>query len=270
LSYPSRRYVGSVKWRQNEQTFDGLTVVHEFTPEFEAGYAYISNANRVFGPDPGTPAPDLGGGFQLLDAKIALGADTALRAYGYFLDFDTAAAFSSATLGMRVTGRHTLSDELQIDYTAEYAQQRDYASNPTDYSADYVVLEAGLRWSTLSVLAGIEILEGNGRAGEVFTTPLAALHQYNGWSDQFLSVPDSGLEDRYLKFSHRVGRLQLDLIVHEFSADSGAGRYGRELDFAASWPFLENYSVLLKAADFRADGVNTDVRKLWVMLNANF
>jgi len=122
----------------------------------------------------------------------------------------------------------------------------------------------------LSVFAGVEVLEGNGRPGEVFTTPLAASHQHNGWVDQFLSMPAGGLEDRYLKLSQRVGRGQFDLAVHEFSANIARGRYGRELDLAASGPFLEDYSVLLKAANFRADGQNADVSKVWVMLDASF
>ncbi|MFT5806450.1 MAG: hypothetical protein ACI9LG_000713 [Moritella dasanensis] len=37
-----------------------------------------------------------------------------------------------------------------------------------------------------------------------FATPLATLHKFNGWSDQFLNTPTQGLADLYLSVSSKV------------------------------------------------------------------
>lgn len=68
----------------------------------------------------------------------------------------------------------------------------------------------------------------------------------------------------------RAGRVNLSAVYHDFSADTGGGSYGNELDLSAGWAFADNYSVLLKMASYTADGFATDTLKFWVMLSASF
>lgn len=42
------RFVGSVAWRQNDQTFDGAKATITALPGLTALYAYIGNVNRIF------------------------------------------------------------------------------------------------------------------------------------------------------------------------------------------------------------------------------
>lgn len=270
LSVPNRRFVASRNWRLNEQTFDALTVVHEFAEGAEAAYTYVTNVNRIFGPHDGVPPANLSGGLHLFDGRYALGTDANLHGYAYFLDFDDAPELSSATAGLRFAGSRALNERTSLPYAVEYARQRDYADNPVAYAADYVAFEAGLSWSVLSVTAGLEILEGSGLPGAVITTPLAGLNGYNGWADQFLAIPVDGLEDRSLQLRAPVGGGELDLVVHDFCSSRRSSSYGSELDLALSWPFGTSYVLLLKAADYRADGHAADTVKVWLMLSASF
>lgn len=270
LTSSLRRFVGSINWRLNEQTFDGIAAERTFAGGTEASYAFVSNANRIFGPKNGNPPADLGGAIHLIDVKRTLDSGIRFWGYGYFLDFDSAAQVSTATVGIRLDGTRRLSDELGIPFMAGFARQRDHARNPLDYTVDYWLLESGLEWTNFSVLGGIEVLEGTGRAGEVFSTPLAGLHGLNGWADQFLATPSSGLEDRYIKLTRRLGGGTLDFIYHDYAASAGGSSYGTELDVSASWPVSEHYTLLIKTAHYRAEGFSTDVRKLWIMVSAGF
>jgi hypothetical protein len=266
----SRRFVGSINWRQNEQTFDAVSAERKFGDDTEASYVFVSNVNRVFGPKDGNPPADLRGGIHLIDVKRVLGGGTRLWGYGYFLDFDTAATLSTATLGLRMDGAYSIRDELRVPFIIDVARQRDYANNPFDYALNYWLLEGGLAWKDLSILAGVEVLEGTGRNGEAFSTPLAGLHGQNGWADRFLSTPPGGLEDRRLKLGHALGAGRLDVVYHDYSASAGSSSYGTELDVSVAWPITEHYSLLVKVADYRAEGFASDVRKLWVEVNAGF
>ena len=49
----NHRFVGHVGWRQNEQTYDGLSLTLKSIPSTDLFYSYIENVNRVFGQSSG-------------------------------------------------------------------------------------------------------------------------------------------------------------------------------------------------------------------------
>lgn len=270
LNHANQRFIGSVGWRQNEQTMDALEISHSFTDAFSGRYTYVSNVNRVFGPKSGTPTEEFESSSHFLDATYQLAAGMSLTGYGYFLDFDNAASASNRTLGLRLTGTADLSDTLMMPYVVEYARQDDYANNPTGFDADYYLLEAGLSASGYGFKLGYEVLGGNGTPGQAFTTPLATLHAFQGWADMFLATPANGIEDSYAAFNARVRAVNIAVVFHDFSADNGGASYGSEFDLSAGWRFAENYSILLKLASYDADTHAVDTDKLWIMLSAAF
>ena len=61
------------------------------------------------------------------------------------------------------------------------------------------------------------------------------------------------------------------MIFHDFSAETGGEDYGTEINFSASRPLGEGYSLLLKFADFNADNAAfQDTTKFWVMVTARY
>jgi len=266
----NQRFIGGVGWRQNEQTFDALSVSYSFSDELQGFYSYVSNVNRIFGPNSGTPAGDLRGSSHLVDLSYDLGRGARVTGYSYFLDFDDTPALSNRTFGVRLVGSLSLAEDLTLPYTAEYAHQEDNGDNATDYDDHYILLEAGLNWPLFDVKLGYEVLGGSGVAGGAFVTPLATLHGFQGWADKFLSPPAGGVEDTYLTLNLRILGGNVSATYHDFSADSSGGSYGDEIDLAGSWRFADNYSVLVKLASYSSDGFATDTRKIWIMLTAAF
>ena len=100
------RYVGNVGWRQNEQTFDSLTVVNSSIPDTTIKFAYIDKVRRIFGPDSPNGETDMSS--PIVNVTYKGFPNIAVTVYGYFLEFDDAPLNSQRTLGVRVAGTQAL------------------------------------------------------------------------------------------------------------------------------------------------------------------
>jgi len=266
------RFVGNVGWRQNEQTYDSASIDYAVTEKLQLYYAYIDDVKRIFGPDdadPPAPSADFDSNSSIVDVVYAFSPALRVVGYGYWLDLENSAVFSSQTVGARLTG--SLGDEAKLSYTAEYATQKDYKDNPNSYDESYYHLVAGADWSQFGVKGGYEVLSGSGAPGESFQTPLATLHRFNGLNDLFLVTPAGGLQDAYVEGTFAGLGGKFFLAYHDFSQETGSADYGTEWDFIAKWPFLEHYSVLAGFGLFDSkDGYLSDTDKVWLMLTADF
>ena len=102
-----------------------------------------------------------------------------------------------------------------------------------------------------------------------FAVQDATLHAFNGWADQFLSTPAGGLDDVYVRLGFKPGKWNVQLIYHDYSAETGGGSYGNEFDFSAGTKLGAKYGLLLKMAAFEADDAPfVDTTKAWLMLTA--
>jgi len=50
INLDDQRFIGGVGWRQNEQTYDAVRLAYQ-GKKTHIDYSYISNVNRIFGPD---------------------------------------------------------------------------------------------------------------------------------------------------------------------------------------------------------------------------
>lgn len=266
----NQRFVGGVGWRQNEQTYDGVLFKWAATDAVDVQYAWVGRVNRIFGDRSIAGRHD--GSTHLLNVGITLNNQWTLTPYGYLVDNDDAPALSTATFGARLAGSVPLG-ERRLSLTAEAAQQRDTGSAPVDFSAAYVRLDAALALTDhVRINIGYEILEGDANdTGEAFRTPLATLHAFQGWADQFLATPDAGIEDLFVGATINAGAWTFNGTWHDFTAESGGGDWGSELDVSASRKLGSRYGLLLKAALFDAGSpAYSDVTKAWLMLTAGF
>jgi hypothetical protein len=264
------RFVGGVGWRQNEQTYDAMSVTVERLPKTELFYSVVTNVNRIFGDT--VSDGDHGMNTHLLNARITVNEHLSATPYGYYIDNDDDPASSTSTIGVRVAANYPLGQDT-LDFLVEVSRQTDAANAPVDFDAGYLHLEA--QWAGqggLSLGVGIESLGGDHtREGAAFRTPLATLHAFQGWADQFLVTPNAGIDDRYGMVSYRRGPWHWQTVLHDLAAESGSADYGTELDFSVSRGFGERYSVLLKSAIFNAgDAPFADTRKYWLMLSADY
>ncbi len=286
------RWVGNVVWRQNHQTYDGVTAVNRSLPDTTLTAAFITNANRVFSDasrDNGTGAL-LGNHAMrttLLNANYKGLGFAELVGYGYFLDYDPSAlAFgrnnSTKTIGARMKGTAPMGDNKLL-YSAEYANQSNYKDNNWNggnYNVRYTLLEGGVDLKAAQFKLGYELLSGNGK--QSLSTPLATLFAFNGWADVFLVTPVNGLQDVYANARTTVAGIVIGADYHDFRSDHGDFKYGTEWDLIASKQINKTYSVGTRYASFKADNNSAaavaatscttcfDTRKFWVYGAMNF
>ena len=268
ITLDNHRFVGDVGWRQNDQTYDALSVTNTSLPRTIIEYAYIDNVNRIFGPDSGTPAAEFQSDSHILNAKYAWSLNWNVTAYAYFLDLENAPQASNKTFGIRVNGSHAVSDSSAASYTMEYAYQENYGDNPNSYSADYILLEGALTIAGITGKLGYEVLGGG--SIQAFQTPLATLHAFQGWADKFLSTPIDGIEDLYFSIATKIHGANVALRYHRFSPEVSGPDYGTEWDLVIKKVFAKRYSLVFKYANYDARSHATDTQKAWVMLTANF
>ncbi len=271
INLDDQRFIGTVGWRQNEQTFDSFTIGNSTLPDLSLRYGYIWQVKRVFGPKEGIPAAELDSDSHVVNAHLSRWTEAELSAYAYFFDFTDNPAFSNNTYGIRLTGRMQPSTDLAISYAAEFARQSDYGDNPTDYTANYHLLEFGAEYQSVKLNLGWAALGGDeNEAGKQFITPLATLHKFQGWADKFLSTPDAGVDDRYIGLHLDFAGANASVIYHRFAAEAGGRKYGDEWDFSVGKAIFREHQLLLKYADYNADGFATDTTKWWLQYFISF
>lgn len=278
INLDDQRFVGSVGWRQNEQTFDAVRVEAKIGPVSLDG-SYAISQRTIWGADAG-PRTAFDGDFVFAGAGAKLGPVT-VKGFAYLLDFDldeqlgglAAPNADTQTYGLRAVAPFKLTPSATLTLSASYARQSDWQDNPADCSADYLAAEAGLAHGSFGITAGYEKLGGNG--SRAFQTPMATLHKFNGWADLFLTTPAAGLEDWYggaaIKFPKIKALPGLGAAVsfHRFESDSGSVHYGDEWDASLGFK-LGRIGLLAKFADYKAAGFGADTRKLWLQAEIAF
>lgn len=273
VNLDNQRWIGSVGWRQNDQTLDAVRVTARPAKGASVDYFYAWRVNRVFGPE---SPQGIWRDTEIHGVRAAYTIKNVgtLSAYGYWLDVPSSPASSNRTLGVRMAGELPVGGKASILYSAEYARQHDHGANPRSFGLDYWLFEPGVKAGPVTLKAGYERLEGNGTVG--LQTPLATLHAFNGWADKFLTTPASGLRDVYLDAGYKVpgkgplAGLVLRAAWHDYGSTTGGIAYGQEWNALASYPLGKRFTLTAKLARYDADAFATDTTKLWFQIEAKF
>ncbi|MGL4318699.1 MAG: alginate export family protein [Pseudomonas sp.] len=283
INLDNQRFIGSVGWRQNEQTYDGALGQFKPIDGLTLSYAYIDNINSIFGPDNGrydnasNPA-NIDGHSHLVNAQYVVMPELSVTAYSYLLDLDNLAVTSTAaegTLSSQTSGLRLNGAIQGISYVLEYAQQSDYGDNPTDLDSDYYLAELGYTIKGVALKAGYEVLGGDsGTGNRAFQTPLATKHAFQGWADQFLTTPADGIEDAYLGATAPLLGGTLQAVYHDFDTEQGSDSYGDEIDLSYAHPIpgVKGLVGLLKYASYNSDDQarTVDTDKFWLQLQYTY
>ena len=248
------RFIGNVGWRQHEQTYDAISFENKSIKNVVLFGAYIAQRNTI-------TYTDIDQETILLDANYSGFKDATLSAYYYDTKVDNNVQ-EVESVGVRYAGKLE-----HINYVLEYAkQERSNGAKP-----DYLHVKANYKFSKASLGIGFEKLGSDSDTG--FATPLATLHKFNGWADQFLATPAQGLNDLYINAATKLDKINLKLVYHQFDADVGDIDFGDEIDLSASRKFAEKYTLGIKYADYSAgdaDSGKTDTQKFWFWAGVKF
>lgn len=291
INLDDQRFVGSVAWRQNEQTFDAVRVEYMGVKNLKVDLTYAISARTIWGIDGGKfgsanrPTQIDGDDvFANVSYKTKFGT---LTGFAYLIDEDEPVAAllrnSSQTYGGRFVGALPLAKKVKLSYLASYAHQSGYGKNPVDYAADYAAAELGLDVAAFKLTGGYELLGSDKNAtgiagGFAFQTPFATLHKFNGWADKFLTTPATGIQDYYASIAYTVpkigkaGPLVASFIYHRFSSDRLSIHYGDEYNAQVTLKIDKHLSALVKYADYERKGIasftgDADTKKFWAQID---
>jgi len=262
ITMDNHRFVGHVGWRQDRQTFDALTLGYQLSEATKVSYAYLTQRNRIFSDEKDVDSQD-----HLLNISHKLSAGK-LTGYAYLLEEDKTGGAEINTFGVRYAGATKLSGN-KVTYSVEFAQQDNDTVNK---SANYFAIEAGTKVANLNVKAGYELLgSDDGEYG--FATPLATLHKFNGWADQFLGTPAQGLQDIYVSVGGKLAGGSWKVVAHDYSADDASNTVddlGSEIDAVYVRAINKTFKAGIKYAAYNAGDIKVDADKVWVWLEAKF
>jgi hypothetical protein len=264
ITMDGHRFIGHVGWRQDRQTFDAVSAKVTPTKDLTLQYVYISQRNRIFAEDADVDAKD-----HLLNAsyKTRLGQ---LTAYGYLLEEDNTANKTIDTYGFSFTGS-TKTGDTKILYSAEFATQTQETST-AEFDAEYLSLSAGAVLGGITAKVGYEVL-GSDDGNFGFSTPLATLHKFNGWSDQFLGTPAQGLVDTNVSLAGKVLGGAWKAVYHTFEADNASATIddlGSEINLSYVKKYGKHYTAGIKYAAYSAGDIKVDADKIWLWIGAKF
>lgn len=266
LTHDGHRFLGHVGWRQDRQSFDGLTVDYATNNNSNFTYSFFNQRNRIFAEE-----ADLASKDHIFKGSVATRFGN-LTGYSYLLEVDNQTDNSLDTYGMSLIGK--TAGDAGVSYTLEYATQSS-VSGMNGYDTDYLMAEAGISRAGVKYKLTYEAMGSDG-GNFGFSTPLATLHKFNGWADTFLRTPDQGLADIAVTAAGKIGAGKWTVSYHDFrAADStpGVRDFGSELDLLYTRPLSDRFLIGLKYARYSAgDSVTgkVDTDKLWVWTNFRF
>lgn len=269
----NQRFVGGVGFRQNEQTYDAISVSNNSIKNLSIFAARIYNVDGITGTSTDHETNLVNASYQTPVGK----------ATGYYYDIDQEAndTDSTKTMGARFAGKADAGG-AEILYTAEYAKQTEGSDDAASFDTTYTHLMGGVAISGVTVKLGLESLGADEDAGKTFATPLATKHKFQGWADTLLGhgTAGAGINDLYLTVGTNVAGIKVMGVYHQFTsieditggADSG-DEYGTEVGFVVAKKLDNGIGLNLKYANFSEgdDSLNmTDVSKLWLTSTYQF
>jgi hypothetical protein len=284
INLDDQRFVGSVGFRQNEQTFDAARIEYSGIKDVKLDVTYAWSNRTIWGVDGGNrfgrarqQAVSGDNVFANLSYKHKYGL---LTGFAYLVDQDEAIVsgfrLSSKTFGARYSGTFPVSKAAKMTAALSYARQTDYHNNPNSYAADYFLGELGVEAKGFKLLGGYELLGSDkGVALTSFQTPLATLHKFNGWADKFLTTPANGLKDAYASLGYTklkagpFASIGLTAVYHDYRSERLSQHYGDEIA-AQLLAKYKKYTFTLKYADYNAKAFATDTKKFWASVEWAF
>ncbi len=289
LNFDDQRLVGGIGIWQNEQTFDALHLSKNIFSASSLTYTYVDNVNRVLGEDADEDIDPDDALFAVFNGvrPAALLGDHDLEshfvrfqfneldysnivAYAYFDDNKDRPTVANNTLGLSYEFNYKVG---QLRYRARldgaFQERTEAAKNSR---IPYALLELAVGKNALEIMGRVEMMGEDD--GAQFVTPLASVHEFNGWADKFLFIPSAGLVAQSLQVSWRQSPWRMSFRYHVFNEYDGNSRYGDEFDFDITYKLLDKHSLHLRYGVFRNsdefENTFTNSNKYFVTYSYNF
>ncbi len=273
-----QRFIGNVGWRQNGQSFDGVTLSYNPIEKLNILGAGILRVNDIFLEH--TDVDHL----LLLNVGYEYDPNHHFTAFTYLLDGEnnTKSARDIATYGGRLDGIY--ADIFLYDFT--YARQGDYRQGE-NHQAYMLNSFTGLKFDLASIGIGYNEISGQDGGDKPFDTLFGTTHKFQGWADQFTATNGGnikeGIEEIYFKLGMTILATDFVFVYHIFNAlenEDGIynGPFGNEIDVDITRKFTDQLAGEIKLAwynevDNQRKGISNftqDEEVFWARLMYSF
>lgn len=260
LVYDDHRILGSVNWAQQARSHDLALLKYERTTRFHLGMAFNQNTDRTnsfYG------GPNAYKNMQFIWLNREFGGHKLsillLNNGVHRTDRDSVGNITAEEVNYSQTlGLHDAfgSGDLTLTGSFYYQFGKDGSGNNLSAFQAHVVAAYAASSGT-GISAGYEFLSGTAydeaEANNSFTPFYGTNHKFNGFMDYFYvgnHANSVGLQDIYLKVSHKRNRLSLTGFAHIFLAAAAPGPdlenyLGTEVDLVAAYSLSPMVSVNL-------------------------
>lgn len=253
----NQRHVGGVGFRQDEATFDALSVKSDIAGATVFA-AFANNLNNI-------KDEDVEQDMTLVNVKYPVTKEISATAFYY--DIEDTNGDSLSTTGLRSVG-----SAAGFGFEAEVATQ---SNSVTSDSPLYVHLAGSKKISGVKATLGYESFGGDDNLA--FGTSLGTNHKFLGWTDTYLQAPTAdGITDIYASAVTTVAGVKVVGQYHNFSTSEGSDDLGSEFGFLVAKKF-GTYGVSLKASQFLTSDFaenllkpKKDTTKIWLTGTAKF
>jgi hypothetical protein len=252
INLDNQRHIGSVAFRQDEQTFDAISIKNTTLDKATVFASFANNVNTITNDNAELEV-------SILNVKYAVTPDLSAGSFYYGIESENGDTLN--TVGVRATGSAS-----SIAYEAELASQ---SESIADTRAQYLNLSASAQMKNVTAKLGLEIF-GSDKGDAAFTTPLATNHKFFGWSDAYLGgAGNNGIQDIQLSAATQLSGVNVIAQLHKFDAVEGNNDLGTEMGIHVNKTFA-HYGAGIKAAYLSDSDISDDVSKLWLTVTANF
>ena len=267
IIYDNAAFIGNVGWRQNEQTYDAISLTNTSVPGLTVNYAYIDQVNRIFGEDATGIFENAPAEIHLLNASYAGIKGLTLGGYMYLMEFDDVPSqgWDNDTYGLSAKGAVG-----GVTLYGELAYQED-AGPRNDQEGLYAHVYATKNFfETHALTLGIEHLDAG------VQTPLATLHAFNGFADATdasrFNGTHPGLTDTYASYTLPIfWGVKWMNAVHFFGDNSISNDLGFGFDSVLTKKFDDHFTAIAKLGYFDSeDRIYLDTTRASIELNYTF
>jgi hypothetical protein len=245
IIYDNAAFIGNVGWRQNEQTYDAISLANTSVPGLTLNYAYIDQVNRIFGSDAFTISENAPSEIHLLNASYTGIKGLTLGGYMYLMEFKDAGStgWDNDTYGLSAKG-----NAFGLTLYGELAYQ-EKAGPLNDMEGFYAHVMATKTFGTQSLTVGLEHLDAG------VQTPLATLHAFNGFADatdgRRFNGTHGGLTDTYASYTVPIFcGIKWMNAVHFFGDNSVSTDFGFGFDSVLTKKFDDHFTAIAKLGYF--------------------
>jgi hypothetical protein len=264
----NQRFIGDYDFGQMPQLLDGVNLNTDVLPRTSITYGYFWRVRNAYAVEWATSINAASVSFDVVPVKLKV------EAYGVFQNQARTGSVtgfsdnSNSIIGARAQGVFGLPRDIDLEYLADVAQQRNFAGGDPRIRAYYYRLAGGLAINQGFARLGWEKLSSNsGQYG--FQTPLGSTQMFTGRVDMFQTTPLAGLEDLRASVGANFWKLTARLDYHKFQSDFDDRDLGHEWDLALDFNITSQFSASVVYGDYQAGAPQTnfkDTQKFWFTL----